>query len=427
MTDSALAGVFDGVRVLEVGQYVAAPVAAELLAHGGADVIKVEPVDGDVTRFTDPLPDVGDPSRADGRHYVIKARGKRAIPIDLGTDEGRALAIRLAADSDVFITNMRPGGAERMGLGYDALRADHPELIYGEISGFGDIGPNAGRPSIDIIAQAWTGLRAAGGIDDDGLPGYYEPFYCDYVAGLLLAFGIAGALRHREITGEGQRVATSLAHAGLYVQHRSANLFESVDGWKHDLVEQRQTGAPLADLHAIRGPRLSPHLYYMTTYSTADGAVTVGAAGPLAPRFTDTFGVADPRRDPCWADRDERGRLLDEATTAMAAVFAELTTDEAMRRLTQVGIPATPIRLLEELLVDPDAHAAGLVYEATHPRVGTFTMPGAPLTMSGTDYSPKATIAEFGEHTDEILHRLGYDPDTIERLIADGIVRRADP
>lgn len=412
-------GLFDGIRVLEIGQYVAAPIAAELFAHGGADVIKLEPVAGDVTRFTDPI------GEGEGRQYVVKARGKRALPLDLSSEAGRQIALDLAARSDVLITNLRPGTATRLGLDYESLGKLNPGLVYGEINGFGDTGPNAHRPSLDLIAQSWTGLRMAS-VAEDGSPGHYEAFHCDYVAGLLLAFGVSAALRHREITGQGQRVSTSLAHAGLYVQHRFANLFETDDGWKREMAERRAEGESLSALAVERVQRSSPELFFMTTYETSDGAVSIGAAGALSQRICELFDVVDPRTTEAWRDRPARVHLMQATRDAIARRAREKTTAEVMAMMDSVGVPAGPVRLLEEVLVDPEAHEAGLLQSDTHPRLGTYTMPAAPISLSGSEYRARNEFAAFGEHTDQLLEELGYDQATVDRLVADGIVRRAD-
>ena len=413
-----LAGLFDGLTVLEIGQFVAAPIAAELFAHGGANVIKIEPVTGDVTRVTDPI-QIGE-----GRQYVIKARGKRALPLNLSTEEGRRVAIDLALKSDVLITNMRPGTADRLGLGFDELHKVNPTLIYGEINGFGDTGPNAGRPSVDLIAQSWTGLRAAAGISEDGELGRYEAYFCDYTAGLLLAFGVAAALHHRHVTGIGQRVGTSLAHAALFMQHRNANLFESVDAWKREVGAGVSDSMNFGELARYRSEKASPDLFLMSTYKTSDGALAIGAPGAMSYLLCPLFEVDDPRRSPEWADRTERLPAMRKARAEIAEKLVAMTTAEAHALLEEAGLPSSPVRMLEEMLVDQEAIDGGLLYEADHPRLGRYIMPTAPISMSGADYRAKVDTAEFGCHTDELLAELGYDPVVIERLVADGIVAR---
>lgn len=420
-----LVGLFEGVKVLEIGQFVAAPIAAELFADGGADVIKIEPVTGDQTRQTDPLRTADGEHWGDGRQYVVKARGKRAIPLDLSSEAGRKIAHAFAMQADVLITNMRPGTAARLGLDFDALHDDNPRLVYGEINGFGDTGPLAQRPSLDLIAQSWAGLRTSTNTDEHGRPGHYEAYFADYFAGLLLAFGVAGALRYREVHGVGQRVGTSLAHAALFAQHRSASLFESTDDWKRDLANRRTLGEAFSTLHADRAPRSAPSVFFMTSYETADGAISVGATGAMGGRLCEMFGLVDPRRTEAWSDRSQRPVLLQETRGALGEAFAELDTTEALRRLTDQDIPCSSVRTLEELLVDPDAFAGGLIYRGEHPVLGPYVMPSAPLTLSGSDYRAHSEIAEHGEHTDELLTELGYDRETIDRLVADGIIAKS--
>lgn len=418
-----LVGLFEGLRVFEVGQFVAAPIAAQMFAHGGADVIKLEPVTGDLTRNIDPL-DHPDGGVGEGRQYVVKAFGKRAIPVDLSTEKGRTVAHDLAASCDVVISNLRPGTAARLGLDYDSLRVRNANVVYGEINGYGDDGPLAQKPSLDLIAQSWTGVRLSASAVNDGTLAHYEAYFCDYTAGLLLAFGIASALRQREITGVGQRVSTSLAHAGVFVQHRSASLFEATDGWKRDLVARRGAGEPLADILASRTERTSPSVFFFSSYETADGMVSVGATGAMGQKFCRLFSIDDPRTTDAWRDRDGRPELIAQTKTALASEIIKLSSAELIASLEDIGIPCAPVRMLEELLVDPDALAAGILVEGEHPRLGAYTVPAPPVSFGGADYRVRPTIAAHGEHTDELLAELGYDAATINQLVADGIIAR---
>ncbi|MCP3937070.1 MAG: hypothetical protein GY708_17075 [Actinomycetia bacterium] len=410
-------GVFEGVRVLEIGQYVAAPYAAELLSHGGAEVVKVEPLAGDATRYNTPVgPD-------EGRQYIVKARGKLGIPIDLGSDVGKNIASELAAASDVLITNMRPGAATRLGLDFETLSGSNPRLVYGEITGFGDDGPLASRPSVDMIAQSWSGLNMSVGAARDGFPSHHEAFLCDYTAGVLLAFAIAAALRQVALGNPGQRVSTSLAHAALVLQHRTANHFEGIDDWKTEIDNLVHTEG-LSAARDLRERLAADQPFFFNSYPTSDGVVGIGAVGTMAAQLCDEFGVSDPRTEPEWKQKGNRRRLFDEARAALARALATLTSDEIVDRLVARGIPAAPFRFVEQAMFDPDARAAGLIHEWQHPTLGKIVMPAAPVSFSGSHYEAAGATPALGEHTDEILRRLGYDEITIDRLVADGIVWR---
>lgn len=414
---SGTVGLFEGLRVLELGQYVAAPFAAELFAHGGADVVKVEPVTGDATRYNTPLgPD-------EGRQYIVKARGKRGIPLDLGTDEGRRVARELAVSSDVVITNMRPGVDVRLGLDFESLQAENPSLVFGQISGFGDEGPLSSRPSVDMIAQSWSGLNVSVGAGHDSRPRHNETFLCDYTAGVLLAFGVASALRSVALGQPGQKVTTSLAHAALLLQHRSANVFEGIDAWKADVAGWVDELGLVGAL-AKRSEQNLLDTFFFTSYPTADGVVGVGAVGAMTAVLCEEFGVPDPRALPEWSDHSRRVGLFDDARTALTTAFAALPSNEIVDRLQVHGIPVSRFRLLEEVMFDPEAEAGDLLHVWQHPTLGEVRMPSAPVGFSGAEYRARDSTPALGEHTDEVLRDLGYDEVMIERLVADGIVHR---
>ncbi len=423
---------FGDINVVELGQYIAAPYCAELLAHGGADVISIEPVDGGPTRRNSPLGPPGD-----GRQYIIKARGKRALPLGLSSDDGRAVVRDLVRRADVLITNLRPGLADELGLGWDQLRAEQPSLIFAEVNGFGDRGPLATVACVDIVAQAASGLMRSLGRREEGRAVPSDVMIADYTTGTLLAFGIAAALRHRDRTGRGQRVATSLVAGCLTAQHRRANRVDSVDGWHGELLAKVQPGVDAAagepagvdiddvDIDAVaawREEQIGTPPYFYNCYAVADGEVAVGAVAANGPRLLTIAGL-DP--DGLEAPAQLAGLTVAETSDLVAAHLADRSADALVDELRAAGVPSAKVRFLEEALADPDLHAAGLLHSFDHPRLGPTTMPAPPVTFSEATYQAAETTPRLGEHTDQILRELGYDEALIERLVRDGIVARA--
>lgn len=399
-------GVFAGLRVVEFGQYVAAPYAAEQFAHGGADVLCIEPVAGTPTRLNSP------PAGGDGRQFVVKARGKRSVALALGTDEGRAAAKKLCLGADIVISNMRPGAAAKMGLDHQTLRAEKPSLIYGEVDGFGSGGSWAGRACVDLVAQGFGGLMTSVAASPD-LEFDRQQLFCDYTAGALLAFGVSAALFHRERTGEGQHVATSLVAAALVLQHRTASVFLDHDADKVQLVEDRHSGASFDEIFERRqqlGGKL-PSTYGV--FRTADGWLAMGAIPSHLTNVSEVLDIAP----------DESGALpKDEVEAAIAKRETTAVVDELIAR----GVPVAPVRFLEEVLLDPDSEAAGLVERYEHPRLGTVVMPAPPVRFETEGaFVASPNTPKTGEHTAEELRSLGYEPEVIDRLVADGIIAAA--
>ena len=417
------AQIFGDITVVELGQYIAAPYCAELLAHGGADVISIEPVDGGPTRHNSQVGTTGE-----GRQYVVKARGKRALPIRLSTEEGTRIVRDLIRGADVLITNMRPGQATTLGLGWEQLHAEQPDLIFAEVNGFGDKGPLAEEACVDIVAQAASGLMRSLGARDEGRSSPSDVMIADYTAGTMLAFGVAAALRHRERTGEGQRVATSLMGACLTAQHRRANRFDDWDTWQYELADRLAPGdgpGPGVDIEAVavwRNEQIGIPPYFYNCFAVADGEVAVGAVAVNGPRLLTVAGL-----DPADLDGPARlrGLTVGETTDLVAAHLAGRGADELVAELRSVGVPAAKVVFLEEALADPDLAAAGLLHQFDHARIGPTTMPAPPLSFSSTTYEPANTTPAFGEHTDSLLRGLGYDDAVIDQLVADGIVSRA--
>jgi crotonobetainyl-CoA:carnitine CoA-transferase CaiB-like acyl-CoA transferase len=415
---NAKQGPFSGIRVLEFGQYVAVPYCAELFAHGGAEVIKVEPIGGDATRGNSAI------IPGEGRQYIIKNRGKQGIPMDLGSAEGRAVARRIALSCDVVLSNMRPGLLERLGLDYASLSAEEPRIIFGEISGFGREGPFGDKAALDLVVQAASGLMISGRGFQGARPLGSEAFLTDYTSAALLAFAVASALFVRERTGRGQYVSTSLFQAALTLQHGNANVFDAVDSWKREIKDWVESEhPPLDEAAARRADRLASDRWFFNTFETADGVVTITAPRPLHGKLAAILGVEDPMlSDPSWTMPDDPRPHLAALTRKTREAVKGWRSADLIARLDADGIPCARVALPEEALLGEHAAANGFVETFDHPAVGPVTLPAAPVRFSESAYAAAHTSAAYGEHTIEVLQRIGLTEAQIDALIEAGIV-----
>jgi formyl-CoA transferase/CoA:oxalate CoA-transferase len=373
----------DGIRVLDLTAYIAGSYAAMMLGDLGADVVKVEPPEGDPFREL--------------QGFFGWNRGKRSIAVNLKDPKGREIVEKLAAQSDVVMENFRPGVADRLGVGYEALSRPNPRLIYCSVTAFGQDGPYRDRPGFDPLLQAMGGLMALQG--GDGAPQYIRIALTDYYAAALAAQGVLAALYVRERTGRGQRVETSLLQAVLALQ--SGNVVDYL-GKK-----------PL--------PRDNP-TYRL--YRAGDGAWFFLACGNQSfwLKLCQLLGRPDLAEDPrfgSWMDRLEHREAL---TPILEAAFATKPCDEWVALLRAHDIPAARVQTLAEFMRDPAVAHHRMVVTYEHPEVGELTLMGLPITFSetpGRDAGPPPTL---GQHTTEILRELGYSPAAIADLTARGIV-----
>ncbi len=389
------------VKVIELAHVMAGPVCGLMLADMGADVIKVERIPG------------GDSSRQDMAYsvegesatFMIMNRNKRGIPVDLKTDGGRRVLHRLLEGADVILENYRAGTMERLDLGYPALHARYPRLVYCAISGFGRSGPYAERAGFDLVAQGMSGLMSITG-EGPGRP----PVKCgapvtDICAGILAAMGILAALRHRDRTGEGQMVDTSLFEAGAILTYwQSAMAFAA-----------KEAAGPMGSAHPINAP--------YQAFETADGWITLGSANQSNwLRLVEVLDARPLAADPRFADTATRlaNRVALEAE--LTGILRARPQAEWLERLEKAGVPAGPILNVLEMHQDPQARARGLVTEVTHSRLGQVETLGLPVTFSATPGGPKSGAPVYGEHTRVILAEHGFSETEIEALLRDGAV-----
>ncbi|MDD2860556.1 MAG: CoA transferase [Acidiphilium sp.] len=398
-------GPLAGIRVVDLSHVMAGPVCGMMLADMGAEVIKVEKIPGgDDTRRSVP-PAVGGESAA----FMMMNRNKRGIALDLKTADGREALMALLDGSDVLIENYRKGALDRLGFGFEALHARNPRLIYCSISGFGRTGPYADRGGFDLIAQGMSGVMSVTGEAVGRAPVKAGPPVTDIGAGIIAAMGILAALNHRHVSGEGQRVDTSLLEAGITFMYWHAAISFA-------------TGAspgPLGSGHPLMAP--------YQAFRTLDDPINVGAANDANwRRLVEVLGADELGRDPRFASNAGRMMHLAELAPKLEAIFRTRPSTVWLEALERAGVPAGPVLTVQQMAADPQVIAREMIVETDHAVAGPTRALGLPVKFSATPGGVRYPAPAYGQHTAEVLREIGFPEARIAAMIAAGAAHSAD-
>jgi crotonobetainyl-CoA:carnitine CoA-transferase CaiB-like acyl-CoA transferase len=385
-----------GVKVIDFSHAWAGPTCTMLLGDAGADTIKVEPTTGDFYR-----------TAMDGAVFINVNRNKRSIALDLKTNEGRRIALKLVERADVLVENFVPGVMDRLGLGYQTISKMNPRIIYCSISGFGQEGPYHKRPSFDPVAQAMSGIMLATG-EPDRPPVRILPPMLDYSAGIHAAYGIVIALLNREQTGKGERIDISLMDIGI-VQMGAFVTHYTMTG---ELPER------MGSAHKAWAP--------YQAFEASDGWVMIAVASDeMWLNLCKVLKLEDLGNDSRYATPQSRRKHRKELAELLTKVTRQYRARELESLLSEAGVPSGQLRNIAEVVEDPQVKARDLIDDIEYPGLGKIKVVKNPIFFSGHAPRTQLQAPQLGEHTAAVLAELGYSEAEIQRLEDTGIVRRS--
>jgi crotonobetainyl-CoA:carnitine CoA-transferase CaiB-like acyl-CoA transferase len=383
MDQTTRSGALAGLRVIDLTQVMAGPFCTMLLADLGADVIKIEPPQGDSTRTMPGAVGTDSPS------FNAVNRGKRSVVLNLKTTEGVDAAKALARDADILVENYRPGALDKLGLGYRDLSAINPRLIYASISGYGQTGPQRQKGGFDLVAQGVSGIMSVTG-EPGGAPVKSGIPLTDLGAGLFATIGILAALEHRHKTGRGQQVDTSLLDAGVGLSVWEATQYFSGRGIPERLGSAHRMSAPYQ------------------AFRCSDGYITIGGANDRAfHRLCDVLGHPEWRSMPEFLTDGVRIRNRADLAARIEAITSTQPRAHWLELFDANSIPCGPINDYAQVFDDPQVIARELVVDVEHPTLGAIRALGSPIKLSATPPDVRRRAPLLGEHTEEVLSQLG--------------------
>lgn len=389
----------DGVRVLDLTRVLAGPYASMILGDLGADIIKIENTQG------------GDDSRGFGPfvngesvYFISLNRNKKSLSLNLKTEEGKEIFLKLVKDADIVLENFRPGTMEKLGLGYEELEKINPGLIYAATSGFGHTGPYSGKAAYDLIVQGMGGIMSLTG-EPEGPPTRVGASVGDITSGLFTTIGILAALNKRKETGKGQKVDVSMLDCQVAILENAIARY-AVSG-----TSPKPTGN--------RHPSITP----FSVFKALDGYVIVAAGNDtLWKKWCSTVGRVDLAEDVRFNTNGHRTDNWDALEPIMNEIISHKGVEEWLSIFEEAGIPASPINDVEKVVEHPQVQARDMIVHQDHPIAGRIMMPGIPIKLSKNPGSIDEPAPLLGQHNEMILRQLGYTQEEMERLEEKGVI-----
>jgi len=402
-------GPLSGVRVLDLSRILAGPTCTQLLGDLGADVVKVErPGVGDDTRGWGPpfVRDADGNETRESAYWLCANRSKRSVAIDFSTPAGADLILRLMADADVVVENHKVGGLAKAGLAWEQVAERFPRLVWCSITGFGQTGPYAHRAGYDFLIQAMGGIMSITGAPD-GPPTKVGVGIADVMCGMYAAVGILAALRHRDTTGEGQRIDLSL--------------FDAQVAWLINAGTNHLTSGRVPGRLGNGHPNIVPY----ETFPASDGEIVLAVGNDAQfRRFCAVAGREELADDPRFAANADRVRNRAVLVPLIREITATRPRAAWLEALEAAGVPCGPVNRIDEVFGDPQVLHRGMKIEMAHEASGTGTVEliGNPLKLSRTPVAYRRAPPTLGRHTDEVLGALGLDPVAVAELREKGVV-----
>jgi len=390
----------DGITIIDLTQFLSASYCAQILGDLGADVIKIEkPGTGEVYRNYGPKFINGESTS-----FLSMNRNKKSLSLNFKKERGIKILKELIKESDVLIENFIPGKLKKYNLDYQSVKSLNPKLIYCSVSGYGYTGPYASKGGFDLVAQGMSGIMAVTG-DEDGPPAKVGYAITDIGSGMYAAIGILAAIIAKEKTGEGQFVDTSLFETGV-----AWGMMSALNYFADGTIPKRMGSA---------SPQNAPY----QAFETKDGAFTVGTGNEvLWEKFCKVFNLSYLSNDPKYSSNALRVKNQKSLSLKIQNAVKNLSTQDCINRLENAGIPCGPINTLDKVLIDSQVIARNLIVEMNHKKAGKVNTIAFPVKLSKTPANIRLAPALLGEHTAEILNKLGYKDEEIVQLENEGVI-----